>query len=142
MMNENLDWTNQLGAAVLAQQPDVMSAIQRQRAKAQSLGNLQTTAQQQVVTQDQSIEIVPADPQVIYVPVYDPAGHLCAVRAADVALHHLWLGFAMGAWLTNDCDWNHRGIYVNNWGPGGWHGYNRNVNITINNNYNYWEAES
>ena len=91
MMDDNLDWTNQLGAAVLAQQPDVMNAIQAMRAKAQALGNLQTTAQQQVISQDQVIQIVPADPQVIYVPVLRSHRHLRATRAADhlrPRLHH------------------------------------------------------
>ncbi len=58
MMDENLDWTNQLGAAVLAQQADVMTAVQAMRAKAQTLGNLETTAQQQVIDQDNVIQIV------------------------------------------------------------------------------------
>ena len=135
MMDDNLDWTNQLGAAVLAQQADVMTAIQAQRAKAQSLGNLQTTPQQQVITDQQVIQIVPADPKVIYVPVYDP--QVVYVQAAPPAapLISFGLGLAVGAWLAGDCDWHGHGIYYGGYyRPGyGW-GYN---NVVINNNY-YW----
>ncbi len=58
MMDDNLDWTNQLGAAVLAQQADVMTAIQAQRAKAQALGNLDSTPQQDVISDQGIIQIV------------------------------------------------------------------------------------
>jgi len=77
MMSDKLDWTEKLGDAVLAQQADVMNAIQRLRTKAQANGKLETTEQQTVtVTQEageQVIEIEPASPDVIYVPYYDPA---------------------------------------------------------------------
>ena len=77
MMSDKLDWTEKLGDAVLAQQADVMDAIQRLRAKAQANGKLETTEQQTVtVTQEagqQVIEIEPASPDVVYVPYYDPA---------------------------------------------------------------------
>jgi Protein of unknown function (DUF3300) len=79
MMNDKLDWTQALGDAVLAQQADVMDAIQRLRAKAQANGKLETTKQQKVtVKQEQGtstpiIEIEPVSPEVVYVPYYDPA---------------------------------------------------------------------
>ena len=77
MMNDKLDWTQSLGDAVLAQQADVMDAIQRLRAKAHSNGKLELTEQQTVmVTQEAEqrvIEIEPASPEVVYVPYYDPA---------------------------------------------------------------------
>ena len=78
MMSDKLDWTQELGDAVLAQQADVMDAIQRLRQKAQANGKLETTKQQKVtVTQQQGasapiIEIEPASPDVAYVPHYDP----------------------------------------------------------------------
>ena len=86
-MNDQLDWTQKLGDAVLAQQADVMDAIQRLRAKAHANGKLETTKQQtvtvkqqeadqQVIQQEadqQVIEIEPASPDVVYVPYYDPA---------------------------------------------------------------------
>ena len=75
-LNEDITWTTNLGNAFLAQQPDVMDAIQRMRRQAQEAGKLASTEQQQVVqTTDAGqpvIEIVPANPDVIYVPVYDP----------------------------------------------------------------------
>jgi Protein of unknown function (DUF3300) len=77
MMSEKLDWTQKLGNAVLAQQADVMDAIQRLRAKAQAANKLQTTPQQTVsVQQDagqQVIGIEPASADTIYVPYYNPS---------------------------------------------------------------------
>ncbi len=75
-LNQDVRWTTDLGNAFLGQQPDVMAAVQRLRARAQANGKLQTTPQETVTTQDQNgqaaISIQPADPQVIYVPTYDP----------------------------------------------------------------------
>src|SRR5579862_2914091 len=75
MMSNKLDWTQQLGDAVLAQQPDVMDAVQRLRVKAQANNKLQSTSQQTVTTQStggrQYIYIEPTDPDEIYVPYYD-----------------------------------------------------------------------
>jgi Protein of unknown function (DUF3300) len=136
MMDDNLDWTNQLGAAVLAQQPDVMTAIQAQRAKAESLGNLETTAQQQVVTDQGAIQILPADPQVIYVPVYDPQV-VYVQQAPAVPFITFGIGLAVGAWLSGDCDWHNHGIYRGGYYRPGY-GWGNNVNININNNGNVW----
>src|SRR5262249_6657402 len=79
MMDNQLEWMQQLGDAVLAQQKDTMDAIQRLRAKAQSAGNLKSTEQQNVVVeqaeglpQQTIIRIEPANPQVIFVPTYNP----------------------------------------------------------------------
>ena len=76
-MSDKLDWTQKLGDAVLAQQADVMDAIQRLRAKAQANGKLETTKQQTVTVKQEAdqqvIEIEPASPDVVYVPYYDPA---------------------------------------------------------------------
>jgi Protein of unknown function (DUF3300) len=70
----NLTWTSNLGDAFQNQQPDVMAAVQRMRAKAQAAGNLQSTPQIQVVQQSPStIVIQPTNPQVVYVPQYNPA---------------------------------------------------------------------
>ncbi|MEA3275501.1 MAG: DUF3300 domain-containing protein [Pseudomonadota bacterium] len=72
-MNDNLDWTQDLGDAMLAQDDDVMDAVQRLRKEAQDAGNLQTTEQQQVETEGDTIVVQPADPQVVYVPAYNPS---------------------------------------------------------------------
>jgi Protein of unknown function (DUF3300) len=76
MMNNNLDWTQKLGDAMIGQQKDVADSIQRLRAKAAAAGNLKTTPQQKVTTQtsgsNSAIVIEPASPEVIYVPYYNP----------------------------------------------------------------------
>jgi hypothetical protein len=76
MMNEKLDWTQQLGNAFLAQQADVLAAVQSLRGRADQTGNLQTTKQQKVTKSSSGsqsyIEIEPQDPSVVYVPTYDP----------------------------------------------------------------------
>ena len=76
-MAGNVQWTTDLGNAFLAQQSDVMDAVQRMRAKAQGTGNLKTSAQSVVQTETvssgkQVIEIQQANPDVVYVPSYDP----------------------------------------------------------------------
>src|SRR5262244_37552 len=77
MMSEKLDVTQKLGDAFLAQQKDVMEAIQWLRAKAQGQGNLKTTKEQTVIVEQPAaqttvVRIEPADPQVVYVPTYNP----------------------------------------------------------------------
>ncbi len=72
MMSAQLSWTQQLGDAFLDQQVDVMDSIQRLRVQAQKAGNLQSGGQQIVKSEGQIIIIEPAQPQVIYVPAYNP----------------------------------------------------------------------
>lgn len=72
MMSDQLEWTQKVGDAFLAQQSDVMGSIQRLRTQAQKAGNLSSNEQQTVVTQGDNIVIQPAQPQVIYVPAYNP----------------------------------------------------------------------
>jgi hypothetical protein len=76
MMNDKLDWTEKLGDAVLAQQADVMDAVQRLRSDAQSNGKLTSGKQQTVRTEQQAdkqvIVIEPTSPETVYVPYYDP----------------------------------------------------------------------
>lgn len=73
MMCENLEWTEQLGDAFLGQQDEVMDTIQDLRNKALAAGNLRDTQEQEVITEQDAIEIEPTDPEVVYVPVYDPS---------------------------------------------------------------------
>ncbi|HEY1461419.1 MAG TPA: DUF3300 domain-containing protein, partial [Casimicrobiaceae bacterium] len=73
MMSSDLDWTSALGEAVVADQGAVLDAIQAFRRKTQSAGNLKTDGKQIVEVEKEVIKIVPADPQVIYVPQYNPA---------------------------------------------------------------------
>ena len=71
-MDKNLSWTSSLGDAYYNQQQDVMDAVQVMRQKAQNTGNLKTTPQQTVEQQGSTIVIQPADPQIVYVPAYNP----------------------------------------------------------------------
>ena len=75
-LNSDIRWTTDLGNAFLAQQADVMNSVQRMRQEAQAAGRLNSNAQQTVTTQTQGgqtvIEIVPANPEVVYVPEYNP----------------------------------------------------------------------
>ena len=111
-MDDNLDWTTQLGEAFANQQADVMDSIQRLRGQAQSLGNLQSTPQENVVSDDGDIDIDPVDPNEIYVPDYQPAsiyyqpGYYCSFG----------IGFPIGVWLGFDWDWHHH--HLISWGPG------------------------
>src|SRR5512143_2005982 len=76
-MNRDVQWTAALGNAFLSQPSDVMAAVQQLRARAKDNGKLSSNPQQIVRTEMENgvaaIEIAPADPQVIYVPEYDPA---------------------------------------------------------------------
>jgi hypothetical protein len=72
-MSTDLDWTTDLGEAVVADQKAVLDAIQVFRRKTQSVGNLKSDTKQTVVVEKEIITIVPANPEVIYVPQYNPA---------------------------------------------------------------------
>jgi hypothetical protein len=72
-MNDNLEWTQDLGDAFLAQESDLMDAVQRLRHEAQKTGALKDTPQQKVVVEKETIVVETADPQVVYVPTYDPS---------------------------------------------------------------------
>jgi hypothetical protein len=72
-MNDDLDWVQALGEAMVSQQAAVMDAVQAFRRKASAAGNLKTDDKQMVVVEKEVVKIVPADPQVIYVPQYEPS---------------------------------------------------------------------
>jgi hypothetical protein len=76
MMCQQIDWTRQLGSAFTSDQKGVLDAVQRLRGQAAQVGNLQSTPQQKVETKTENektiIEVKPADPQIIYVPQYNP----------------------------------------------------------------------
>src|ERR1700751_1569836 len=150
-MAGNIQWTTDLGNAFLAQQSDVMDAVQRMRAKAQGTGNLKTSAQSVVKTETvssgkQVIEIQQANPDVVYVPSYDPTvGHGAAPvdypyypytypgsvpRTALAWCAAIALGApAWGAWGGHwvDCDWNGGDVNINNN-----NNFNRNYNKNVN----------
>ena len=112
-MDDNLTWTKQLGEAFREQPDDVMQAIQRLRAVARAAGALANAPQQLVIPEEDYIRIVPAQPTVIYVPVYDPA-YVFDGRPSYYGSPFLSFttGFAVGAWLTYDCDWSHRQVWA------------------------------
>lgn len=136
MMGAQLSWTQELGNAVLAQQSDVMNAIQTLRAKAQQSGALKSTSQQTVSGGNGApIVIQPANPQVVYVPSYNPTvvyggwpypayppyAYYPPGYVAGTALLSFGIGMAVGAALWGGC----------HWGGGGWGGGN---SLTVNNN--------
>jgi hypothetical protein len=138
MMNAKLDWTQQLGDAFLAQQQDVLNAVQKLRAQAQAAGNLQSTPQQVVTTEAPAagatvsgpppIVIEPVNPDVYDVPVYNPAVAYGAWSYPDYPPFN-WsppgfvasnvvsfaAGVAVGSAIWGGCNWwqNHVTINVN-----------------------------
>jgi hypothetical protein len=140
MMSSKLDWTQKLGDAVVAQQTDVMDAIQRLRTKAQANNKLPSTKQQTVtVTKTDSgqvIAIEPTDPNTVYVPYYDPGvvygnwsypdyppyywpapGYIGAgIVATGIAFG---TGYALGRWASGryfwggNVNWSNRNININ-----------------------------
>ena len=115
-MDENLSWTKQVGEAFLAQPADVMQAVQRLRARARAAGTLVDTPEQKIVTEGEVILIEPAQPNIIYVPRYDPEiVYYTRVSGWSQPYVTFGLGFAIGSWLTYDCDWPGRTIWVGNW---------------------------
>lgn len=123
MMADKIDWTTSLGQAYVNQSTDVATSVQRLRHMARSVGNLDSTPQQEVLVHDDYIAISPYQPQYIYVPVYDPA--ICYYRRpAWGSAISFGTGFAIGAWLNLDFRWGYRGrpVYYTGWHPGGWGG--------------------
>jgi hypothetical protein len=105
-LDDNLAWTTEVGEAFLNQQQEVMESIQRLRLSAQNFGNLESTPQQQVVDEDGCVEILPADPDEIYVPVYQPD----EVYFQSGFGLGFGVGCAIGPWLNCDFDWSHHGL--------------------------------
>jgi len=139
MMDQKYDWTVSLGQAFVNQQQDVMDAVQRLRAEAQAAGNLSSTPQQEVVDADDYISIVPASPEVVYVPQYDPLV-VYVESSPSYGFITFSIGFTIGAWLDRDCDWHGRRVFYHGWQGGGWISRARPYihdprNIYINNSY-------
>ncbi len=113
MMAENIAWTTELGQAFVNQPDDVMDSVQRLRGQARAMGNLVSTPQQTVVVYNGVIEILPASPQVIYVPVYQPEVVYVRPPPAPGRFHiSFGAGLFVGAWLNHDCDWHHHRVIV------------------------------
>src|SRR4051794_4541904 len=137
MMSDKLDWSKNLGDAVLAQQADVMDAVQRLRTKAYDNKKLVTTKQQKVSVKTQEsrqvVVIEPAEPGVLSVPYYEPAtvygdwpyaeyppyyfgypSYIGAgVVAAGLAFGTAWAIGRWGNYWGGGCNWGNRNVYVN-----------------------------
>ena len=123
-MADNIQWTTDLGNAFLAQESDVMAAAQRMRAKAQGTGNLKTSAQSVVKTEtipsgNQVITIEPANPDVVYVPSYDPTVVYGAAPPAYPYYPYTYPGYVPGTALA----WG-AGIALGAAAWGAWGGWN------------------
>lgn len=166
MLASDEDWAVALGQAYANQSGDVMDAVQRLREMAREQGNLVSTREHTVTEDRGRIIIVPANPQVIYVPTYDPA--IVYVRPIwSLGFHtgyfSFGIGFPIGSWLVYEPDWwgsyGHR-VYYHGWyGDDGWRYYARrhfsvipvyhrprysivNININIFNRYpNYYNLD-
>jgi hypothetical protein len=139
-MNDKLDWTQKLGDAFLAQESDVLAAVQRLRGRAQQSGNLKSNEQQRVTTepgtvagqQGQTIvKIEPANPEVIYVPAYNPTVVYGAWSApaypptywppypayypgAALATGFAWgVGLAAAGAIFGNCNWGGGDVNIN-----------------------------
>ena len=145
-LNANLDWVQQLGYAVASQQKDVMNSIQHLRLQAQSEGHLQSSAQQVVKTEAQpsgqsSITIQPAQPDIVYVPSYNPTQVYGTWPYADYPPVVLPPppGYAVGTALVSGLAFG-AGVAITaglwNWATPNWGGGNFNVNVNRWNNIN------
>ena len=109
-LDDNLGWTTELGLAFVNQPQQVMQAVQRLRVSAMNFGNLQSTPQEQVVYQDGEVEILPTQPDVIYLPIYQPD------YVYGQSGYPLTFGVActFGPWLNCDFDWSGHRLFF--WG--------------------------
>jgi hypothetical protein len=116
-------WTTGLGNAFLAQQAEVMQAVQRMRAQAEARGKLSTTPQQNVTTETQNgqkvIDIQPANPDVLYVPYYNPVwvwGPPVFGYYPPLLYPGIDIGWGWGPGIE-------LGLYFGGWGGWGWGGW-------------------
>jgi len=143
MMAERIDWTIALGQAYVEQPNEVMDAVQFLRRRAHQHGNLASNRYHEVLVEREYVEIVPVQPEVIYVPVYEPA----LIFFHPAAFITFGVGFPIGVWLIHDFDWHGHRIFYHGWGHhhhwrGRHHWVNRSRphvrinNVYVNNNFN------
>ena len=140
-MAENIQWTTDLGNAFLAQQSDVMGAVQRMRKKAKDAGNLKSSEQQKVETKviesNPVIIIQQASPEIVYVPSYNPTVVYGApaypyppIAYPPPGYYAAGMAISFGVGLAMGAAWGGGWGYNNNWSGG-----NNNININTNNNF-------
>jgi len=132
LLGDNIQWTTDLGNTFLAQQSDVMDAVQRMRKKAQDKGNLKSTEQQVVETrviENKSVIVVePANPQVVYVPSYDPVVVYGAPYYPYPPLYYPpWGYYAAGMAISFGFGVMMGAFWSGGWGRAGYWGGNNNV---------------
>jgi hypothetical protein len=133
MLNSRLDWVDQIAYAMNTQQTDVWDGVQRLRRQAQAAGNLKSTPQQTVRTENGNIIIAPAQNNVVYLPSYNPIyvygdwlyptyppvylyyppGYAVATAAAVGIAFGLAIAINGGYWGWCSPRWGYGGIYVN-----------------------------
>jgi hypothetical protein len=142
---ENIKWTTDLGNAFLAQQDDVMDAVQRMRTKAKNAGTLKTTEQQKVETQvietKTVVVIQQANPQIVYVPSYNPivvygppVYPYPPIYYPPPSYYPAGVFIAFGVGIAIGASYYGGWGYYPRWGYGGYYGRNT-ININVNNNY-------
>jgi hypothetical protein len=138
---QDVTWTTNLGNAFLVQQPDVMDAVQRMRFRAEQAGKLPSTSQQRVTTTNDSgqpiIDIEPTDPQVIYLPNYDP-GYIWGPPLRYPYANWYYPPLVGGAFLGFGVGISMGAFFGRGWGGWagwGWHPGWGNHTVIVNNNF-------
>ena len=114
-MTSDMNNTTALGQDFLNEKAEVMDCVQGIRAQAQTMGALETTPQQKVVSSGSTIEIVPANPSTIYVPTYDPTAYYSSTVPYGAGMLAFGTGVALGAAYTNNYgafNWANHGMYM------------------------------
>ncbi|MGC9197195.1 MAG: DUF3300 domain-containing protein, partial [Syntrophobacteraceae bacterium] len=140
MMAREPEWTRELGQAFLAQQVGVMESIQRLRRRARACGHLRTSVEQRVVVRQSYIEILPANPQVVYVPCYNPVvvyGSWWWPAYPPLTYYPIWPGVAVAPVVGVFGFWGSVTVGpVWGWGWGSWGWRSNTVYLNANRSVN------